>query len=53
MAAFVMRKNDDLFVLWSIPKKEFGELPDREEPYGRINATKLMKQTFFVIFIGK
>ena len=52
MAASVMRKND-LFVLWSIPKKEFGELPDREEPYGRINATKLMKQTFFVIFIGK
>ena len=53
MAASVMRKNDDLFVLRSIPKNEFGERPDREESCGCINVTKLMKQTFFEVFIGK
>ena len=46
MAASVLRKNDDLFVLWNIPKNEIGELPDDEVSCDCINNTKLIKTNF-------
>ena len=46
MAAFVLRKNDDLFVQRNIPKNEIGELPDDEVSCDCINVTKLIKTNF-------
>ena len=43
MADSVLRKNDDLFVQWNIPKNETGELPDHEVSFDCINVTKLIK----------
>ena len=46
MTVSVLRKKDDLFVQWNIPKNEIGELQDYEEPCDYINITKFIKRNF-------
>ena len=53
MTVSVLRKKDDLFVQWNIPKNEIGELQDYEEPCDYINITKLIKRNFSRNFYRK